>query len=146
MKVEDTTKISEKREKEKQLMKTMITIYCHGHKHRNTQKLRKDGKNTKIETSPSLKLQQQNNGLCEECETLLLYSYNKINRCPFMETKTFCNNCHVHCYQKEQREKIKEVMRFAGPRMLYRHPVVAIKHAYYTIKQKSQQRKHITKI
>ena len=114
MKKESESQISEKREKEKQLMKTMVTIYCKGHKH------------------------SSGNELCPSCMELLSYSYNKINRCPFMETKTFCNNCHVHCYQKEQREKVKEIMRYSGPRMLYHHPIVAIKHAYYTIKQKRE--------
>lgn len=69
------------------------------------------------------------------------YAFLRIDRCPFMENKTFCSQCKVHCYNKENREKIKEVMRFSGPRMLFYHPILAIKHMYYTIqaKCKSQQ-------
>ena len=46
------------------------------------------------------------------------YAHQRIDCCPFMESKTFCSNCSVHCYQKEQREQIRRVMRFSGPRML----------------------------
>lgn len=48
--------------------------------------------------------------------------------CPFMETKTFCSNCKVHCYKPDMREKIRAVMRFSGPRMMLYHPVMALRH------------------
>jgi hypothetical protein len=44
------------------------------------------------------------------------------------ETKTFCSNCNVHCYKPEMREKIREVMRFSDPRMIFYHPIMAIRH------------------
>ena len=66
------------------------------------------------------------------------YTFLRIDRCPFMENKTFCSQCKVHCYNKENREKIKEVMRFSGPRMLFYHPVLAIKHMYLTLKSKKR--------
>ncbi|MGN0478669.1 MAG: nitrous oxide-stimulated promoter family protein, partial [Hominenteromicrobium sp.] len=61
--------------------------------------------------------------------------------CPFMETKTFCSNCKVHCYKPEMREKIREVMRFSGPRMIFRHPVTAIRHVIETKKEKRRLEK-----
>lgn len=66
------------------------------------------------------------------------YTFLRIDRCPFMENKTFCSQCKVHCYNRENREKIKEVMRFSGPRMLFYHPVLAIKHMYLTLKSKKR--------
>ena len=45
-----------------------------------------------------------------------------------METKTFCSKCKVHCYKPDMQKKIKEVMRFSGPRMLFYHPVLALRH------------------
>lgn len=45
-----------------------------------------------------------------------------------METKTFCSNCKVHCYRPEMREKIRVVMRYSGPRMLFCHPILALRH------------------
>ena len=47
---------------------------------------------------------------------------------PFHEGKTTCANCPAHCYKPEMREKIRKVMRYAGPRMIYRHPILALLH------------------
>lgn len=102
------TKMKEKREQEKQLVSQMIALYCrrqHGVRGR----------------------------LCEECRELNEYAALRSDKCPFMETKTFCSGCKVHCYQPVMREKIKEVMKFAGPRMLFYHPVTAIRHLISTI-------------
>lgn len=56
------------------------------------------------------------------------YATFRIQKCPMMETKTFCSHCHIHCYQKEKQEEIKKVMRYSGPRMIIYHPILAIKH------------------
>ena len=34
--------------------------------------------------------------------------------------------------KKREREKIREVMRFSGPRMLFHHPVAAVRHLIET--------------
>lgn len=61
-------------------------------------------------------------------EALKEYALNKIDKCPKMATKTFCSQCKIHCYQKMQQEQIKKVMRYSGPRMIFYHPILAIKH------------------
>ena len=53
--------------------------------------------------------------LCPECRQLHDYALTRIDKCPFMETKTFCSACKVHCYKPDMREKIRAVMRWAGP-------------------------------
>ncbi len=55
-----------------------------------------------------------------------------------METKTFCSNCKVHCYKPEMREKIRIVMRYSGPRMLFVHPVMCLKHLIESKKEKKR--------
>ncbi|MGI5900266.1 MAG: nitrous oxide-stimulated promoter family protein [Christensenellales bacterium] len=70
--------------------------------------------------------------LCADCSELKAYAEARSARCPYMETKTFCSNCKTHCYKPEMREKIRAVMRFSGPRIIFRHPVLVIKHAYYS--------------
>ena len=64
------------------------------------------------------------------------YSAKRSDLCPFMETKTFCANCKVHCYKKDMRERIQEVMKFSGPRMLFHRPGMAIRHVIETRKEK----------
>jgi hypothetical protein len=66
--------------------------------------------------------------LCAECETLWAYAQLRLDKCPLQEDKPTCARCPVHCYRPEMRERIRAVMRYAGPRMLYRHPVLAVQH------------------
>ena len=56
--------------------------------------------------------------LCSDCLALKEYAHFRLEKCPYQEQKTTCANCATHCYQKTMREKVREVMRFAGPRML----------------------------
>lgn len=79
--------------------------------------------------------------LCPDCAALDAYARQRSDKCPFMETKTFCSNCRVHCYQPEMREKIRAVMRFSGPRMLFRHPIPAIRHMIESHKEKRRLEK-----
>ncbi len=105
--------VTTKREREKGTVSEMIRLYCkkqHGTKQ----------------------------GLCPECAALEEYARMRSDKCPFMETKTFCSNCKVHCYKPEMREKIRTVMRFSGPRMLFVHPVMAIRHV---IESKKEQKR-----
>jgi len=71
---------------------------------------------------------ESKDGLCLECEELLDYAKVRLSKCPFQENKTTCAKCPVHCYKPVMREKVRVVMRYAGPRMLYRHPVLALFH------------------
>ncbi|MFC2028652.1 nitrous oxide-stimulated promoter family protein [Chloroflexota bacterium] len=66
--------------------------------------------------------------LCTSCRELADYSFKRLDRCPFQEGKTTCANCPIHCYKPDMRERIREVMRFSGPRMLWVHPVLTIWH------------------
>lgn len=103
----------QKREQEKLLVSQMIRYYCRK-KHHTKQ------------------------GLCDQCAQLDTYARNRSEHCPFMENKTFCSNCKVHCYKPEMREKIRQVMRFSGPRMLLKHPIMVIRHGIETYKEKKR--------
>ena len=107
----------QKRENEKKTVNEMIAMYCHGNHH------------------------TRKHELCAECEKLRDYAFGRIDSCPFMETKTFCTVCKVHCYEPRMREKIRTVMRYSGPRMIYVHPVMAVHHLTETVRQKRGQKK-----
>ena len=66
--------------------------------------------------------------LCLGCEGLLEYASYRLFKCPYGEEKPTCKKCPIHCYTRDKREQMHEVMRFAGSRMLLRHPVLAIRH------------------
>lgn len=95
--------IEQKRKQEKEVVSLMIKLYC----------------NKKHHTKGTL---------CERCRELDEYARLRSDKCPFMETKTFCSNCKVHCYKPEMRKRIREVMKFSGPRMILYHPVMAVRH------------------
>ena len=108
--------VESKREKEKRIVALMIRLYCQ----------KKHGTASE---------------LCPDCQTLHDYAMLRSDKCPFMETKTFCSNCKVHCYKKDMRDRIREVMRFSGPRMIFYHPVMAIRHVIESKKEKKRLEK-----
>ncbi len=68
------------------------------------------------------------NQLCSQCQSLLEYAETKLDRCPYGQDKPTCNQCPIHCYRAQQKEQMRQVMRYAGPRMLLPHPILAIRH------------------
>ena len=93
-----------RREEEKQTVEQMIRFYCR----------HKEGNLT----------------LCQDCKELLDYAHQRLTHCPFGEQKKTCRQCPVHCYRPQMKQKIKEVMRYAGPRMLWHHPLWTLKHLW----------------
>lgn len=81
----------------------MVHIYCRDH-HKST------------------------SSLCDECQDLLNYAETKLDRCPYGQKKPTCNKCPIHCYKPAQKQQMKLVMRYAGPRMLIPHPLLSIRH------------------
>lgn len=67
---------------------------------------------------------------CEACAALLAYADDRLAKCPFGEEKTTCRDCPIHCYRPRDRTAMKDVMRYAGPRMLWRHPILAVRHLW----------------
>ena len=66
--------------------------------------------------------------LCSECQSLLNFAIQRLHYCPYGKNKPTCAKCDIHCNKPEMRDRIKEIMRYAGPRMLWRHPLLAIQH------------------
>jgi hypothetical protein len=90
-------------ERERKTVELMIVLYCREQHHSGQQ-------------------------LCDECRQLAEYARLRLANCPFQENKTTCGNCPIHCYKPGMREKIRTVMRYAGPRMIRHHPWLAVGH------------------
>jgi hypothetical protein len=65
---------------------------------------------------------------CAECGALLEYARGRLAACVYGARKPTCEKCPVHCFSPRRREEARGVMRYAGPRMLWRHPVLAVRH------------------
>ena len=89
--------------REGQTIAVMIRCYCRGHHDART-------------------------ALCSDCQGLLDYAAVRLERCRFGPEKPVCAKCPVHCYQPARREQIRTVMRYAGPRMLWQHPILSLRH------------------
>lgn len=69
-----------------------------------------------------------NRELCDECRAVVEYAGARLSRCRFGDGKPTCRLCPVHCYRPDMRQRIREIMRYSGPRMLLYHPVEAVRH------------------
>ena len=97
-------------ERESKTVKKMIELYCRNH-HSTRQ-------------------------LCTECSALVEYAQERLSKCPFQGGKTTCTKCSVHCYNPMMRDRIRIMMRYSGPRMLYYHPVATIQYLFDGRRQK----------
>ena len=93
---------------EKHIIAVMIRVYC--------------------------KANHQNCRLCSSCDELLVYAHLRLDRCSFAEEKPTCRKCPHHCYKPSMRNQIRVVMKYSGPRMIWLHPLVALKHILLEIK------------
>ena len=89
-------------EREKQTVRKMIELYC-------CHRLKEDS-------------------MPEEYQLLAEYAYRRLDHCRYGEKKTACKDCPTHCYAPKEREAIREVMRWVGPRMIWFAPKDAILH------------------
>lgn len=89
-------------EQEKQTVERMIRLYC--------------------------RRKEKHSALCGDCTRLLEYAHKRLDTCRYGELKNTCKKCLTHCYSPTYREKIRVVMRYAGPRMILYHPFAALRH------------------
>jgi hypothetical protein len=87
-------------------MQVMVGMYCRGHGHPGT-----DG-----------------DELCVDCRGFIDYAERRLEKCPYGPDKPTCAKCPIHCYKPPPRQFAREVMRYAGPRMLLRHPWLSLTH------------------
>lgn len=105
-----------KQEKEMEVVSKMIRLYC----------AKNHGANKGV--------------LCAQCRELLEYVQYRRSVCPFSDNKLFCSNCKIHCYKSEMREQIRVVMRFSGPRLILKHPIVTLRHILQSKKEKRKMK------
>lgn len=104
------TQLSSRIKREIQTIQAMISLYCSAHHPKRTK------------TSGS--------GSCAECTALLDYSIGRLSNCKHQGNKPTCGQCSIHCYRPEMQTKIREIMGYSGPRMIWKHPIMAIQHLW----------------
>jgi hypothetical protein len=87
-------------------MQAMVAVYCRGHGH----------------------VAAAGCKLCADCARFLDYAERRLEKCPYGESKPTCAKCPIHCYKPEPRALARQVMRYSGPRMAWRHPWLSLTH------------------
>jgi len=93
-------------------------------------RLRRERKTVRVMVEMYCSDHHGGDGLCKECSELVDYADRKLDICPYGPEKPTCNNCPVHCYRPEPRERMRHVMRYSGPRMIKTHPYLAVMHIF----------------
>ena len=107
--------------KEKKVVSLMISKYCSG-KHGTSK-----------------------DKLCPNCFDLQQYAHQRLSYCIWGEKKPFCSKCPIHCYNPKMKERIIEVMKYSGPRMIFSHPIMAINHMLAKYKKFDDPRVNTTR-
>lgn len=116
---QDTPATAKKRARELRTISQMIAIYCAGN-------CAREERTERAECGEPL---------CAHCKELDEYAALRTRRCRRMENKISCELCSNHCYTAEMQERIRTVMRYAGPRMMWHHPIAAIRHLATKVKR-----------
>jgi hypothetical protein len=101
--VNKTTKLHPRIDRERRTIEAMIRMFCRDH-------------------------HESRGAVCEDCAELMTYAEKRLEKCPYQEDKPTCTNCPIHCYKPDRREQVKVIMKYSGPRMIFKHPIFAIRH------------------
>ena len=81
---------------------------------------------------------KKSHGTIEEGEELKAYAIKRLDNCRHGDDKGFCSHCKTQCYIPKYKAKIKEVMKYSGPRMMLYNPLMVINHLLLDIKKSSK--------
>lgn len=105
-----------------------IFVYSNTKQMKKTSRITQEKKTVEVMIRIYCQKKEKNLVLCPDCEELLRYAHARLNHCPFAEHKNSCKTCTVHCYKPSMRQRMQQVMRFSGPRMLFYSPLEALRH------------------
>ena len=60
--------------------------------------------------------------------------FNSLRRFRKLDRRRYGQDCPTHCYSPKEREAIREVMCWAGPRMIWYAPKDALIHFFHKVK------------
>ena len=66
-------------------------------------------------------------GLCAECRETVDVTLGRTAVCPYGHAGN-CQDCDIHCQRGDAQRRIREMMRYAAPRMAFRHPIMTAEY------------------
>ncbi|BCA79996.1 nitrous oxide-stimulated promoter family protein [Desulfuromonas sp. AOP6] len=110
--------MTRKEQKDLRVLALFTSVYCHAHH---------EGE----KTSPAFDgMDFSRFTLCAECREFLEYAFSRRIKCP-LDPKPDCKGCHIHCYRPGHREKVREIMRFSGKKLIMRGRLDLLWHYFF---------------
>jgi Nitrous oxide-stimulated promoter len=111
--------VTQHQKKDIKLIGKFVEVYC-------------NGKHGGAERSPfTLPAEIGERRLCPECSTFMQYAVTRRLKCPLEAQKPTCKHCRVHCYNKANLAKVKEIMEYSGKRLMLRGRLDYIWHYFF---------------
>jgi hypothetical protein len=111
--------MNREQKKDIRLIGKFVEVYCAG-KHQTAE-----------HASITLSADLGERSLCKECEAFLEYAVAKRLKCPLEAEKPSCKHCRIHCYDKSHREKVREIMSYAGRKLMMRGRLDYLWHYFF---------------
>lgn len=93
-------------DKDRRTLEAIGSIYCRGH-HPGVAK--------------------DTGGLCPACRGTIEQTLDRAAACPYGHGHN-CEDCETHCQRGEAQQRIKAIMAYAAPRMVFRHPLMTLEY------------------
>ncbi|HEX9079535.1 MAG TPA: nitrous oxide-stimulated promoter family protein [Desulfuromonadaceae bacterium] len=111
--------ITRHQKKDIRLIGTFVEVYC-------------KGRHGAVDRSPFvLPAGLGERRLCGECAAFMAYAVGKRMNCPLEAEKPTCKHCRIHCYGREQRHKVREIMAWSGRRLMLRGRLDYVWHYFF---------------
>lgn len=118
----ETTPLTRKELKDLKVLVDFTGAYCRVHHQGEKQPFQV--------ADPGAQLLSERVALCGECREFLAYAIERRIRCP-LTPKPACKHCQIHCYLAGHRERVREIMKFAGPYLIKRGRFDLLWHYFF---------------
>ncbi|MHB8056469.1 MAG: nitrous oxide-stimulated promoter family protein [Desulfuromonadaceae bacterium] len=111
--------MNREQKKDIRLIGKFVEVYCSGKHH------------AAARVSITLPADLGARSLCQECGSFLEYAVAKRLKCPLEAEKPTCKHCCIHCYDQLHREKVRQIMSYAGRKLLMRGRLDYLWHYFF---------------
>lgn len=111
--------VTKQQKKDIRVLGKFVEVYC-------------SGKHRAAEQAPvALPAGIGERSLCPECASFLEYAVTKRLKCPLEADKPICKHCRIHCYDRQHREKVREIMSYAGRKLVMKGRLDYLWHYFF---------------
>jgi hypothetical protein len=110
--------ITRRQKKDIRLLGRFTEVWCEGHDHQNREPF-------------MLPNEAGTLMLCHSCLEFMDYAVKKRLRCPIEAEKPSCKHCRIHCYANPQRQLVRQIMAYAGKKLILQGRIDYLWHFFF---------------